>query len=324
MPLLGSVECVGRPEVDLANPDSLRSGVRASCPDILINAAAYTAVDQAESEPELAMKINGEAPGIMAEEMKRLRGLMVHYSTDFVYDGSGTEPWVEDGPTAPVNEYGMAKIAGDKAVAAAAGAHLILRTSWVYGARGRNFLRTILRLAEAGKPLRVVDDQIGSPTWSRDIATATMLIIERLSWTRPDVSISPAEHLAERSGIYHITSAGFVSWVRIRCGDTRELAATRIENQSSSIADSDHHTRLPHSCNATPQFPLVERQTEEHIWCFVTRLASVARFSDAGDCRMSVLTDTDSSSGLNDRGREDSEAFSDGIRLSYTVSAGLC
>ena len=222
MPLLGSVECVGRPEVDLANPDSLRSGVRASCPDVLINAAAYTAVDQAESEPDLAMKINGEAPGVMAEEMKRRRGLMVHYSTDFVYDGSGTEPWVEDGPTAPVNEYGMAKIAGDKAVAAAAGAHLILRTSWVYGARGRNFLRTILRLAEAGKPLRVVDDQIGSPTWSRDIATATVLIIDRLSWTRPDVSVSPAEHLAERSGIYHITSAGFVSW----CG----FAAAILEN----------------------------------------------------------------------------------------------
>ena len=222
MPSLGTVLCAGRPEIDFIDPDSLRQMVRVVRPDVLINAAAYTAVDQAESEPELAMKINGEAPGILAEEMKRIGGLMIHYSTDFVYDGSGTEPWVEESPTAPLNVYGAAKLAGDEAVAAAAGAHLILRTSWVYGARGRNFLRTVLRLAEAGKPLRVVDDQIGSPTWSRDIATATVLIIDRLSWTRPDVSVSPAEHLAERSGIYHITSAGFVSW----CG----FAAAILEN----------------------------------------------------------------------------------------------
>ena len=156
LPLLGTVECVGRPEVDLTHPDSLRSAIRSAAPDVLINAAAYTAVDQAESEAELAMKINGEAPGILAEEMKRVGGLMVHYSTDFVYDGSGTEPWVEDSPTGPLNAYGAAKLAGDQAVAAAAGAYLIFRTSWVYGVRGRNFLRTVLRLAEACKPLLAV------------------------------------------------------------------------------------------------------------------------------------------------------------------------
>lgn len=211
MGALGKVHCLGRPELDLADPDSVRNGVRGFTPDLLINAAAYTAVDQAESEPGLAMKINGEAPGIMAEEMKRAGGLMVHYSTDFVYDGSGESPWVESSPTAPLNAYGASKLAGDRAVAAAAGAYLIFRTSWVYGARGRNFLRTILRLAESGKPLRIVDDQIGSPTWSRDIATATALVVKQLSQGAPGNS-TPGSGASDVNGIYHLSSSGFASW----------------------------------------------------------------------------------------------------------------
>lgn len=210
MPLLGSVHCVGRPEVDLADFDSLRQFVRSVAPDVVINAAAYTAVDQAESEPQLAMKINGEAPGILAEEVKRLRGLLIHYSTDFVYDGSGSAPWVESSPTAPLNTYGTAKLIGDRAIAAVGGAYLIFRTSWVYATRGRNFVRTILRLAESGKPLRIVDDQIGSPTWSRDIALATALVIAQLTSTKFERHLSPAA--AELSGIYHMSSQGYVSW----------------------------------------------------------------------------------------------------------------
>jgi len=211
MALLGTVECAGRPEVDLVDAISVRDAIRAAAPDVLINAAAYTAVDQAESEPELAMKINAEAPGIMAEEMKRVGGLMVHYSTDFVYDGSGTSPWRESDAPGPLNVYGASKLAGDNAVISAAAAHLILRTSWVYAARGRNFLRTVLRLAEAGKPLRIVDDQTGSPTWSGDIALATTLIIEKLSRGAAGAPrrLSSA---AERSGIYHMSSAGHVTW----------------------------------------------------------------------------------------------------------------
>lgn len=211
MPLLGDVECISRPEVDLANPDSLRAAMRAFCPNVLINAAAYTAVDRAESEPELAMKINGEAPGVIAEEMKRLRGLMVHYSTDFVYDGSGTEPWFEDSPTGPQNVYGAAKLAGDKAVQAVGGAYLIFRTSWVYAARGRNFLRTILRLLETANPLRIVNDQIGSPTWSRDIASATLAILAQLE-KRAERSQLLVSVAAEQRGIYHMSSGGCVSW----------------------------------------------------------------------------------------------------------------
>ena len=212
MPLLGAAVCAGRPEVDFINPDSLRQMVRAVRPDVLINAAAYTSVDQAESEPELAMKINGEAPGILAEEMKRIGGLMIHYSTDFVYDGSGTEPWVEESPTAPLNVYGAAKLAGDEAVRAVGGSYLIFRTSWVYGARGRNFLRTVLRLAQTGEPLRIVDDQIGSPTWSRDIASATSFILARLMSHGESASRHRLSAAAEYSGIYHMSSAGYVSW----------------------------------------------------------------------------------------------------------------
>lgn len=210
--LLGTVHCVGRPEVDLGNPHSLRAILRRVAPDLLINAAAYTAVDQAESEPQVAMSINAEAPAVMAEEMKHLGGLLVHYSTDFVYDGAGASPYLESDPTAPLNAYGAAKLAGDGAVAAVGGAYLIFRTSWVYGVRGRNFLRTILRLAESGKPLRIVDDQTGSPTWSRDIAAATVHVVTQLSQTAADGSrrLSPAA--GERSGIYHVSSNGYVTW----------------------------------------------------------------------------------------------------------------
>lgn len=247
--LLGKVECVGRPEVDLADAGRLREVVRSAAPGLLINAAAYTAVDQAESEPELAMKINGEAPGIMAEEMKRLGGVMVHYSTDFVYDGCGASPWLESGPTSPLNAYGASKLAGDRAVAAAGGAHLVFRTSWVYGARGRNFLRTVLHLAESGKPLRIVDDQTGSPTWSRDIALATTLVIEQLSVAAG----SPgriASAVGERSGIYHLSSAGYVTW----CG----FAAAILEE--SRLLGINHGVTPQLISITTPEYPTPARR----------------------------------------------------------------
>jgi dTDP-4-dehydrorhamnose reductase len=244
MGLLGRIQCVGRPELDLADPDRVCRLVREVAPDLLINAAAYTAVDQAESEPELAMKINGEAPGIMAEEMKRLGGLMVHYSTDFVYDGSGTSPWTESNSAAPLNAYGASKLAGDRAVAAASPAHLIFRTSWVYSARGRNFLRTVLRLAESGKALRIVDDQTGSPTWSRDIATTTAMVITQLVRGASERSRHLSAQAADCSGIYHMSSSGYVTWHGF---------ARAILDQSQRLGLTEGIPQL--TAISTPEFP---------------------------------------------------------------------
>lgn len=257
MGVLGRVQCAGRPELDLADRDRVREVIRQVAPDVLINAAAYTAVDQAESEPELAMKINGEAPGIMAEEMKRLGGLTVHYSTDFVYDGSGTSPWSERSSVAPLNAYGLSKLAGDRAVAAAAGAYFIFRTSWVYSGRGRNFLRTVLRLAESGKPLRIVDDQTGSPTWSRDIATATATVIAQLSHAPSDRSRDLSAHAADFSGVYHMSSSGYVTWygfARAILEEARRLGLTEDIPQLTAISTPEYPTpaRRPHNsllCN---------------------------------------------------------------------------
>jgi dTDP-4-dehydrorhamnose reductase len=209
---LGQVICVGRPEFDLADIDGVCAEIRRIKPSILINAAAYTAVDQAESEPEAAMKINSDAPAAMAEEAKRLSALFISYSTDYVFDGKSPSPYKEDDSTAPLNVYGASKLSSERAVAAVGGSHLIFRTSWVYGPRGKNFLKTILKLAVERPELRIVDDQIGAPTWSRDLADATRKIIEQLSAKSSSAKISIVEALGDRSGIYHMTAAGSVSW----------------------------------------------------------------------------------------------------------------
>lgn len=209
---LGQIICVGRPEFDLADIDGVRAEIRRIKPSILINAAAYTAVDQAESEPEAATKINSDAPCAMAEEAKRLGALFITYSTDYVFDGKSPFPYKEEEPTAPLNVYGASKLSSERAVAAVGGSHLIFRTSWVYGARGKNFLKTILKLAAERPELRIVDDQIGAPTWSRDLADATRKIIEQLAAKSSSAKISIVEALGDRSGIYHMTAAGSVSW----------------------------------------------------------------------------------------------------------------
>ena len=164
---LARVTCVDFPEIDLTSGDSIRQWVRDTRPNIVINAAAYTAVDKAESEPDKAMSINGVAPGILAEEAKKLGALLVHYSTDYVFDGAKTVPYVETDPPNPLGVYGRSKLAGDEAVRAVSGAHLIFRLCWVYGARGQNFMLTMMRLARERETLRVVGDQTGCPTWSR-------------------------------------------------------------------------------------------------------------------------------------------------------------
>lgn len=209
---LGQITCVGRPEIDLADIDGVCAEIRRIKPSVLVNTAAYTAVDQAESEPEAAMKINSDAQAAIAEEAKRLSALFITYSTDYVFDGKSPSPYKEDDPTAPLNVYGASKLSSERAVAAVGGSHLIFRTSWVYGARGKNFLKTILKLAVERPELRIVDDQIGAPTWSRDLADATRKIIEQLAANSSLAKISIVEALGDRSGIYHMTAAGSVSW----------------------------------------------------------------------------------------------------------------
>lgn len=196
---LGSVVVVDRTQMDLKNPDSIRKVIRETSPAIIVNAAGYTAVDNAEAESDLAMKVNGTAPGVMGEEARRLDALLVHYSTDYVYDGTKGAPYVEDDVPNPLNAYGRSKLAGERAVIATGCAHLILRTSWIYSGRGTNFVLTILRLARERKELTVVDDQIGSPTWARMLAESTREILEDPGRAR------------ENGGVYHLSASGYPS-----------------------------------------------------------------------------------------------------------------
>jgi len=200
---MAQVVCVDFPEIDLTSGDSIRRWVRETKPNIVINAAAYTAVDKAESEADKAMAINGVAPGILAEEAKNLGALLVHYSTDYVYDGTKTTPYVETDAPNPLGAYGHSKLAGDEAVRAVGGAHLIFRLCWVYGARGQNFMLTIMRLACEREKLRVVSDQVGCPTWSRIIAETTALALRQAAG---------ASDWAALTGTYHLASSGVTSW----------------------------------------------------------------------------------------------------------------
>ena len=194
---LGEVVACDRRQIDLADPDAVRDAVRAIAPDAIVNAAAYTAVDKAEAEPATAGAINTVAPGILADEAKRLGALLVHYSTDYVFDGAKPTPYIEDDVTAPLSAYGRSKRDGDLAIAASGARYLILRTSWVYGLHGANFMKTMLRLAREHDELRVVDDQIGAPTWTRHLADATAMILARDETPQ---------------GVYHLAAAGETSW----------------------------------------------------------------------------------------------------------------
>ncbi|HKK04911.1 MAG TPA: dTDP-4-dehydrorhamnose reductase [Gammaproteobacteria bacterium] len=205
---LGAVLAVGQQTaphaVDLADPDSIARLVRAVRPSVVVNAGGYTAVDRAEQEPERAMAINGVAPGVLAEETHAQGGVFVHYSTDYVFDGENPEPYSEEDAPAPLNVYGASKLEGERAVDAVGGRYLILRTSWVYGLRGSNFLLTVLRLAREREELRIVDDQIGAPTWSRLLAEVTAVLLGRV--------MSQPAILDEAAGLYHVTAAGRTSW----------------------------------------------------------------------------------------------------------------
>lgn len=210
---LGDVVAVGRARMDLADLDQVRDVIRALRPGLVVNAAAWTAVDQAEAEPALVHRINAEAPGLMAREAQLLGAALVHYSTDYVFDGRKALAYAETDAAAPLNVYGRSKLAGEQAIAAAGGHYLILRTSWVYGMRGDNFLTTMLRLAAEGRELRVVNDQLGAPTWCRTVADTTALM---LAQARGD-----DRWWARNGGLYHLAAQGRTSW----CGFAEAIMA---------------------------------------------------------------------------------------------------
>lgn len=207
LPRLGEVVALDRQQLDLSRFDEIRRVIREIRPTLIVNAAAYTAVDQAEKEHSLARAINAEAPAIMAEEARRIGAALVHYSTDYVFDGTKNSPYEEADPTDPINVYGKTKLAGEQAVRASGAHHLIFRTAWVYSTRGKNFLLTILRLATEREELRIVNDQMGAPTWSREIAHATAKVLERLLDRAGNTSA-----WTELSGTYHMTAGGETSW----------------------------------------------------------------------------------------------------------------
>ena len=233
----GEIICRDRESVDLAVEDQVREMVRSAAPDIILNAAAYTAVDQAESEPEVAMAINARAPLVLAEEASRRNALLVHYSTDYVFDGSKQEPWVETDQPNPLNVYGASKLAGEEAIRQVGGTYLIFRTSWVYGPHGNNFLLTMLRLGRERDHLKIVDDQVGAPTSSIELANATRAIVDGVTGNH----FGLAENWA---GIYHMTCAGSTTW----CGFAKAIFARagQLLNgrfpQVSPIASADYPT----------------------------------------------------------------------------------
>jgi dTDP-4-dehydrorhamnose reductase len=207
LPRIGEVTSLDRQHLDLTQPEEIRRAIRTFHPAFIVSAAAYTAVDKAESEELLARAINAEAPAVMAEEAKKLGASLIHFSTDYVFDGFKTLPYVEDDPPNPQNVYGRTKLEGERAIQALGVPHLIFRTAWVYATERRNFLLTILRLATQREELRIVRDQIGAPTLNIEIARATTKILAQICG-REDASAS----LADVSGIYHMTAAGETSW----------------------------------------------------------------------------------------------------------------
>jgi len=226
---LGRVTALERGALDLADADSIRTVLREVRPHIIVNAAAYTAVDQAENEATLALQVNGIAPGIMAEEAKRLGTLLVHYSTDYVFDGSKSSCYTEQDATNPLSTYGRTKLAGEIAIQSSGCRHLIFRTCWVYGLRGKNFLRTILRLADTRDELRIVADQVGAPTWSRMIAEATASALAAKTATE---------------GLFHLASAGSISWHGFTQAILELTGQMRVRNPTLTAIPSSDYPQL--------------------------------------------------------------------------------
>lgn len=239
LPLLGEVITLDRQRADLLEPHSLCELIRQLRPEVVVNAAAYTAVDKAESEEATAMQINGAAAGEIACAAREVGALFIHYSTDYVFDGSKDAPYLEDDEPNPQNAYGRSKLAGERAIRQAGGDYLILRTSWVYAARGQNFMKTILRIATEREELRIVGDQVGAPTWARMIAEATADIATQAMRRRADGKFL--------SGIYHLTAGGATSW--------QGFATLIVDSAKQGVAGNAIKTRNIYPI-ATVDYPL--------------------------------------------------------------------
>ena len=204
LPILGEVISLGRNEVDVSDLDALQKTLKELKPDLIINASAYTEVDRAENEFELAMKVNAVAPGVMAEVARKISAVFIHYSTDYVFDGKRDQPYTENDPVNPLNVYGKSKLAGEENIKQAGDAYMILRTSWVYSLRGESFVNKVLKWARKNETLRIVTDQISNPTWARMLAETTSLMIAN---HKADL----LENIRERRGVYHLAGGGYTS-----------------------------------------------------------------------------------------------------------------
>jgi dTDP-4-dehydrorhamnose reductase len=235
------VTSVDMDELDLTQSEQITSTIKEIQPDVILNAAAYTAVDQAEDDAELCYAVNANAPALMAEELKKTHGLLIHYSTDYVYDGQKNSPYVETDATSPLGVYGASKLQGDEKVQESGCAHMIFRTSWVYGPRGKNFFLTMLRLLQEKDELNVVSDQIGAPTSALAIAAATTDIVRA-------VSGNDGAMASGKSGLYHMSCGGDTSWYGFACEIRRAMLATdRFAGaglaEVKPIATADYPTR---------------------------------------------------------------------------------
>ncbi|MDR2315150.1 MAG: dTDP-4-dehydrorhamnose reductase [Pseudomonas sp.] len=252
---LGEVHVLGREQLNMASPEALREPLRRLAPQLIINAAAHTAVDQAESEPDLAFAINAEGPRVLAEEAVRLGAPLIHYSTDYVFDGEKALPYTELDRPNPLGVYGRSKLAGEQAIAAVDGEHLILRTSWVYSLYGRNFLLTMQRLLQEKPQLRVVNDQIGAPTWATTIAVATRELIER--W-----------QAGQRGawGTYHLTAQGETSWFGFAQAIGEQLKARGLPcAELLPIPTSDYPTPARRPANSRLDCSRLAREWDVHL-----------------------------------------------------------
>ena len=270
---LGEVTATGRDELDLTSDYAIGDVVHELRPQLIVNAAAYTAVDKAESEPDFAHRINAEAVATLAAAAKSVGAAVIHYSTDYVFDGSKETPYVETDRPHPLSVYGKSKLDGEKALAAAGVPYLILRTSWVYGGEGKNFLLTILRLATERAELHVVNDQIGAPTWSRDIAKATASIAEK--WQHEKFATA-------KSGVYHITAAGKTSWFGF-AEEAVRLRAMSAAAQGTKFArlvpipSSDYPTPAERPKNSALDCAKLARKFDCSLPKWKTSLTSVMR-----------------------------------------------
>ena len=238
---VGKVAAFSHAGLDLADAAAIRSKLDEVRPDVIVNAAAYTAVDKAESEPELAHEVNAVAPALLAQEAARRGALLIHYSTDYVYDGAKAAPYVESDKTNPLGAYGRSKLAGEEGIRASGCDHLIFRTSWVYAARGANFLRTILRLAAEREELRIVMDQIGAPTWARLIAEATALALRQ--------ALAERRHGRFESGLFHLACAGETSWHGFASAIVAGRSGLRVKTVTP-ITTADYPLPAPRPANS--------------------------------------------------------------------------